>query len=79
MERTVLLTSMHLGKGREGGDGMGCHIQAFLDSVHFISWFEAVFCTIYPFGTQYILCFSRSRRSGGESHTWELGRGIFPY
>lgn len=35
MERTVLLTSTHLGKGREGGDGMGCHIQAFLDSAFY--------------------------------------------
>lgn len=73
------LTSIHPGDGREGGGGIDCHIPAFLDSVHVVPWFEVVSHTMYLFWYSVGTLFWLVQKVSGESHTWELGRGLIPY
>ena len=71
--------AVQLGKGREGGDGIGGHIQVSLDSVRFTPWVEGVPCTVY---NKHPLISAHPRfrpvwKVLGESHTWGLGGTSF--
>ena len=57
------LTSIHLGDGREGGGGINCHIQAFLDSMHVVPGLKLCSIPCISVGTQWVLCFGWSRKS----------------